>query len=539
MAKKNSSNKPAWVDFKLGSAPDYYDPFAQAEGYYLDIEVGQTAIDFIESCCCHVRGPLKGQPFILEPWLAAIVGHLYGWKSEATGLRRYRELLLLIPRKNAKSLLGAALSLVELFMGDPNTPEIMIGSGDREQARQMHDTIKLIIGLEDELRNRLNVFKNTIQCPGNDGWLKVVSSEAYNLHGANLSAGFVDETHVVKRDLVETMATSQGSREAPLFVNMSTAGYDRHSILFEKYSYAKKVRDGILEDPAFFPVIYEADPEDDWTDPATWAKANPNLGKSIFLEFLKRECDKAKASPAFEATFKRLYLNIWTEAESPWLQMAKYDSCVGDLPDLRGRSCYAGLDLSTTTDLSTLVLAFPPVDEIEPFYVLPFCWCPGDAIRERSDRDHVPYALWRDQGFIEATPGAAIDYGYIMNRIDQVAQDYDLKGVVFDRWGSTQIIREIDDKGVPVIQFGQGFKDMSPPTKELMKLILERGIMFPEHPVLRWCASNIVVELDAAGNVKMSKKRSIEKIDLMIAAVMGLDGAIRIKLNNPFMLKGV
>ncbi len=530
MGKADSSNN--WIDFKLGSGPDYYDPFCQADGYRLDIQAGDRAIDFIESCCRHVRGPMKGKPFILEPWLKAIVGHLYGWKSTTTELRRYRELLLLIPRKNAKSLLGAGLSLVELFMGDPNTPEIMIGSGDREQARQMFDTIKLMISLEDELRDRLSAFKNIIQCPGNDGWLKVVSSEAYNLHGANLSAAFVDETHVVRRDLVETMATSQGSREAPLFVNMSTAGYDRHSILYEKYEYAKKVRDGIIEDPCFMPIVYEASPEDDWTDPATWAKANPNLGKSIFLDFLKRECAKAQSSPAFEATFKRLYLNLWTEAESPWLQMAKYDACVGELPDLKGRACYAGLDLSATTDLTALVLAFVPQDESEPFYVIPFCWCPGDAIRERSARDHVPYEMWRDQGFIEVTPGAVVDYAYVMSRVDQVARDYDLKGVVFDRWGAAQIIREIDDMGVPVIQFGQGFKDMSPPTKEIMKLILEEKIRFPEHPVLRWCASNAVCDMDPAGNIKLSKKRSVEKIDLMVATVMGLDGAIRNKIET-------
>jgi len=532
MAKRNSSAKPTWVDFKLGSGPDHYDPFVQADGYHLDVKAGQRAVDFIEQCCTHVRGPLKGKSFILEPWLAAIVGHLYGWKSRSTGLRRYRELLLLIPRKNAKSLLGAALSLLELFMGDQNTPEIMIGSGDREQARQMFDTIKLMIQNEEELKSRLEVYKNIIRYPGNDGWLKVVSSEAYNLHGANLSAGFVDETHVVKRDLVETMATSQGARLEPLMVNLSTAGYDRHSILYEKYEFGKKVRDGIIDDPAFFPVIYEANPEDDLTDPATWEKANPNLGKSIFFDFLKRECEKAQQSPAFEATFKRLYLNIWTEAENPWLQMDRYDACVGELPDLRGRACYAGLDLSTTTDLSALVLVFMPLEEGEPYCVLPFCWVPGDRILERSRRDKVPYNTWRDQGFIEATPGPVINYDSIFNKVDEVAQDYELKGVVFDRWGSDQIIQKIEANDIEVIKFGQGFKDMSPPTKELSKLVLEGMMCFPDHPVLRWCASNVVVEEDPAGNIKMSKKKSIEKIDLMIAMVMALDGCIRNVVND-------
>lgn len=518
----------SWVDFQPGD----YDPYLQSSGYYLDTAAGQKAIDFFESCLTHVRGPLKGKPFILELWLAAIVGHLYGWKSKTTGLRRYKELLLLVPRKNAKSLLGAGLALVELFMGDPNTPEIMIGSGDREQARQMFDTIKLMIQNEQELRSRLQVLKNVIKYPARDGWLKVVSSESYNLHGANLSAGFVDETHIVKRDLVETMATSQGARQEPLFVNMSTAGYDRHGILFEKYEYAKKVRSGIIDDPGFMPVIYEADPADDWTDPVTWSKANPNLGKSIFLDFLKRECERAQQSPAFESTFKRLYLNLWTESDNPWLQMARYDACVGELPDLKGRACYAGLDLSTTTDLSAFVLVFLPLYEDEPFYAIPFAWCPGDSIRDRSRRDKVPYALWNTQGFIEATPGPVVNYDYIFRTIDQAAKDYDLKAVCFDSWGSAQIIAKIEDSGIEVIQFGQGYKSMSPPTKELEKLILEKKIVFPENPVLRWCASNAVTQSDPAGNLKLSKDKSREKIDPVIALIMGLDGCIRNKVET-------
>lgn len=521
MKKINFSHN--WINFKPGG----YDPYDQADGFYLDTAAGQRVIDFFSSCLSHVRGPMKGKPFILEPWLEAIIGHLYGWKSKTTGLRRFLELLLLVPRKNAKSLLGAGIGLVELIMGDKNTPEIMIASGDREQARQMFDTVKLMVMAEPELKSRLEPFKNIIKYPHLDGWLKCVSSESYNLHGANLSCAMIDETHVVNRDLVETLQTSQGSRAEPLIVNLSTAGYDKHSILYEKRDYALKVREGIIKDPAFFPVIYEADPDADWKNPVTWAKANPNLQKSINLSFLERECERAQESPAFEATFKRLYLNIWTESESPWLAMEKFDACVGELPDLKGRACYAGLDLASTTDLSALVLVFAPETDDEPFYVLPFAWVPGDAIRDRSRRDKVPYALWRDQNHIEATPGAVIDYGFIMNRIDKVAQSYDLRAVLFDRWGSTKIIQEIESHGLDVIQFGQGFKDMSPPTKELMKLILEKRIRFPENPVLRWCASNTVVEQDAAGNMKPSKRKSIEKIDIIVALVMALDGSIR------------
>jgi len=512
-----------WIDVKPGG----YDPYMQSEGYYLDVDAGQRVIDFFHDCLCHVRGPEKGKPFILELWMQGIIGHLYGWKSATTGLRRFRELLLLVGRKNAKSLLGAGIGLTELFLGDKNTPEIMIGSGDREQARQMFDTIKLMIQNEPELQKRLKVLKNMISCPANDGFLKVVSSESYNLHGANLSLCLIDETHVVKRDLVEVMQTSQAARLEPLICNLSTAGFDKHSILFEKYDYGKKVREGIIDDPAFFPVIYEADKDDDWKDPETWARANPNLGKSISVDFLKRECERAQESPAFEATFKRLYLNIWTESESPWLQMARYDECVAELPDLTGRICYGGLDLASTTDLAAFVLCFPPETENEPFYVIPYSWVPADSIRDRSRRDKVPYSLWKNQNFIQSTPGAVIDYDYILKAINEAAQIYDLKGIAFDSWGSAKIIQEIEEHGLNVFQFRQGFASMSPPTKELLKLILEKRITFPSNPVLRWCASNVVVEQDAAGNMKISKRRSIEKVDLMVALVMALDISIR------------
>lgn len=525
------NSKPAWLRFKLGS--DLYDPYDQGAGYYLDVEAGQKAIDFIETFCTHVRGKYKGKPFLLDPWLKAIIGHLYGWRSEETGLRRYRELLLLCPRKQAKSLLSAAMALLELFFGDKNGPEIIIASGTRDQAGQLFETISIMIRQNKALSKRLQMYKNIIKYPEIDGWLKVVSSEANNLHGGNLSCGIIDELHIVQRDLVEVMQTSQGSREAPLMVNLSTAGYDRHTILYEKYEYAKKVHQSIIIDPAFFPIVYEAAPEDDWTDPKVWARCNPGLGRSINLDFMQRECARAQESPAFEATFKRLYLNIWTEAESPWLAMAKYDACViGDMPDLTGRPCYAGLDLSSALDLSAFVLCFPPIEDEDIFYILPFAWCPGDAVRDRSKRDHVPYDVWQRQGHIEACPGPVIDYAYIFRCIDDCAREYDLKAVCFDRYGASRISQELEANGILMVEMGQGYASMSPPTKEMEKMILEQKICFPENPVLRWNFSNIVIEQDSAGNIKPSKKRSVEKIDMVVAAIMALDGAVRNQIKN-------
>ncbi len=516
-----------WPDFKPGD----YDPFAHGKGFYLNKDVGNRAIGFFHDCLSHCIGPLKGQPFILELWQQAIIGHLFGWLSIEDDRRRYRECLIYIPRKNGKSLLGAGIALHELYRGDKNTPQIVCCAADRDQARELFDVSKMMVLQEEELKIRSEVYKNTIKYPLIDGHFKVISSEASTKHGGNLSCFVADELHALRgesgRDLVDVLQTSTGARTEPLMMLLTTASFDKFSVCAEKLAYAERVRDGKGNDNRFFPVIYKLADGSDWTDPEVWKSCNPNLDVSISSEYLARECERAKETPIYENTFRRLHLNQWTEQESRFLQMAKYEACVGKLPDLTGRACYAGLDLASTTDLSAFVLCFLPETEDEPYYIVPYCWCPADSIKERSQRDRVPYLLWKNQGFIEATPGAVINYDFILSRVDQVAQKYDLRAILFDRWGSTKIIQEIENQGMEVISFGQGYKSMSPPTKELIKLILEKKIIFPDHPVLWWCFSNIVMETDPADNIKISKKRSPEKVDLAVASVMALDGAVR------------
>jgi phage terminase large subunit-like protein len=224
--------------------------------------------------------------------------------------------------------------------------------------------------------------------------------------------------------------------------------------------------------------------------------------------------EQAKKIPAKESVFKNLYLNMRVDAEAKWISSADFDACVGELPDLTGRECYAGLDLSSTQDLSALSLCFAPLTENEPFHTLHFAWCPSDAIKSRSKADRVPYDLWHKQKHIEATPGTVVDYAYILKRIESISKQYNLKAI-------------LTDAGLTVLEFGQGFASMSPPSKEMEKLILERKIVFPENPALAWCFSNVIVEIDAAGNVKPSKKKSKEKIDLVVSSIMALDGALR------------
>ncbi|MBR0482412.1 MAG: terminase large subunit, partial [Firmicutes bacterium] len=282
-------------------------------------------------------------------------------------------------------------------------------------------------------------------------------------------------------------------------------------------------------DPTFYPVIYGADKDDDWTDPKVWKKANPSLGETIDIEKVKAACLSAQQNPAEENTFRQLRLDQWVAQAVRWMPMQAWDECAFpiDEDELSGRECYGGLDLSSTSDLTAFVLVFPPRNDEEKFIVLPYCWIPEDTVDLRVRRDHVPYDTWVKQGLVETTEGNVIHYGFIEKFIEKLGEKYNIREIAFDRWGAVQISQDLDDMGFTVVAFGQGYKDMSPPTKELMKLVLEKRIAHSGHPVLRWCMDNVFVRTDPAGNIKMDKEKSTEKIDVAVATVMALDRAIR------------
>ena len=275
---------------------------------------------------------------------------------------------------------------------------------------------------EPELLARGRVFLNNIVVEATGSELKVVSAEAYTKHGVNAHGVIIDELHAQpNRELVDVLTTSTGARRQPLIIYITTADFDRESICNEKYDYACKVRDGIIADPAFLPVIYEAQRDDDWTSPAVWARANPNLGVSVSREYLERECRRAQETPTYENTFKRLHLNLRTQQDVRWLSIEAWDAC-GDEPvdesALDGQACFAGLDLSTTTDVSALALVFPDSDGTVA--VVSRFWIPGDNAEKRERRDRVPYQTWCRQGLIDMTPGNVIDYERIRSAINEL-----------------------------------------------------------------------------------------------------------------------
>ncbi|MDD2772996.1 MAG: terminase large subunit [Elusimicrobiales bacterium] len=494
--------------------------------YHFDAKAAAKTERFFELYLTHIKGEWSGRPFVLEPWQKEIVHPLFGWKRP-DGTRRYRTCYIEIPRKNGKSSLCAGLALYLLMADREPSAEVYSAAADREQASIIFDIAKNMVALSPELSVRLKMFRKVIAYDKALSSYKTLSADAYTKHGLNAHGIIFDELHAQpNRELWDVLATSTGARTQPLTVAITTAGFDRNSICWEMHEYARRIKEGVIEDDSFLPVIYAADEQDDWRSPAVWRKANPNLGVSISEDYLKRECDKAGNIPAYENTFRRLYLNQWTQQESRWIPMSAWELCGGAViaDMLKGKPCYAGLDLSSTTDITALVLAFPIDGAVK---LLPFFWIPADNLHERSNHDHVPYELWVKQGLINATAGNVIDYGFIVAKITELRKQYVLKEIAFDRWGAAKIVQELEELGVTVVPFGQGFASMSGPSKELLRLVLAGKLHHGGNPVMRWMADNAVVKSDPSGNIKPDKSKSTNRIDGIVAAVMALDRAMR------------
>jgi len=332
------------------------------------------------------------------------------------------------------------------------------------------------------------------------------------------------------RKLFDVMTKGSGdARMQPLYFLITTAGTDTNSICYEVHQKAKDILEGRKHDPTFYPVIYGADESEDWTDPKVWKKANPSLDKTIGMDKVVAACNSAKETPGEENAFRQLRLNQWVKQAVRWMPMEKWDKCKVSFDEemLAGRICYGGLDLSSTTDITAFVLVFPPTDDDEHYYVLPYFWLPEETLPLRVRRDHVPYDVWERQGYLKTTEGNVVHYGFIENFIDELGQKFHIKEIAFDRWGAVQMSQNLEGLGFTMVQFGQGYKDMSPPTKELMKLTLEQTLAHNGHPVLRWMMDNIFIRRDPAGNIKPDKEKSTEKIDGAVAMIMALDRAIR------------
>ena len=501
--------------------PDY-DPIDTAGSCLFDVKAAQDALDFFPDWLKHVKGELAGEPFVLEPWESAIVANTFGWKRP-DGSRRYREVLLYIPRKNGKTFLAAGMLVYVMFTDKEPGAEIYSAAADREQAGLVFDQVEGMVKQEPELRNRATIYTKSITLNDGSGTYKKISSDANTKHGYNLHMAIVDELHTQpNRELVDALETATGARRQPLIVHVTTADFDRPSICNEKYNYACRVRDGLTEDEECLPIIYEISEKDDWMNPKVWQKANPNLGVSFKRSYMERKFKKAMEIPTFENTFKRLHLNSRTEQAVRWLILDKWDKCaLLDESDFSIVKWYGGLDLASTVDIAAFVLYSPDNDAVVPFF-----WVPEDTAAIREKRDKALYETWARLGLLKLTPGNVTDYDIIRNDIVKIGEDFNIQEIAVDRWSSQQIQTQLQGDGFEMVPFGQGYASMSAPTKELERLVVAGHLRHGGHDVLRWMASNVTIEEDAAENKKPSKKKSSEKIDGIVALIMAIGRAI-------------
>ena len=491
----------------------------------------KRTVDFI-NCLKHTKGKWRGQPFELLPWQETVIRDVFGTVKE-NGYRQYNTAYVEIPKKNGKSELAAGVALYMTCGDNEWGAEVYGCASDRQQASIVFDVAVDMVEQCPALKKRIKPVmsvKRLVYKPTNS-FYQVLSAEAYTKHGLNVHAVIFDELHSQpNRELFDVMTKGSGdARTQPLFFLITTAGTDRHSVCFEQHQKAEDILQGRKIDPTFYPVIYGASDDEDWSSEDVWRKANPSLGHTIDIEKVRNAYLSAKDNPAEENIFRQLRLNQWVKQSTRWMQMEKWDACgfPVDEREVLGRECYGGLDLSSSIDITAFVLVFPPRNDTEKYILLPYFWIPEENMRLRVRRDHVPYDVWEKQGFLHTTEGNVIHYGFIENFIDDLGKKFHIKEIAFDRWGAVQMVQNLEGLGFTVVPFGQGFKDMSPPTKRLMELVLEKNIAHGGHPVLRWMMDNIFVRTDPAGNIKPDKEKSTEKIDGAVATIMGLDRAIR------------
>ena len=498
---------------------------------HYDKAKADRAVKFIENLC-HTKGKWAGKRFWLLPWQEQLIRDIFGI-VKPDGYRQFRTAFVEICKKVGKSELAAAVALYLLYADNEPSAEVYGAAADRQQASIVFDVARQMVEMSPALlkRSKLMTATKRIVNYGNSGYYQVLSAEVGGKHGFSVSGLVFDEIHTQpNRQLYDVLTKgSSDARQNPLHFIITTAGTDRHSIAYELHTKAVDILEGRRVDPTFYPVVYGLKDDEDWEDEANWYKVNPSLGYTVDIERLRDAYREAKQNPADEVTFKWLRLNMWVSSTVAWIPDAIFmkGNEEIDLAALEGRDCYGGLDLSSTGDITALVLMFPPRDEDEKYILLPFFWVPEETIPQRVKAASVPYDIWERQGYLLSTEGNVLHYDFIEKFINDLAEKYHIVEIAVDRWNATQMIQNLEGDGFTMVPFGQGFASMSGPTKDFYRLLMEGQIIHGGHPVLRWMAGNVVVDTDPAGNIKVTKAKSKEKIDGIVAAIMALDRCIR------------
>lgn len=535
-AKKAAPKKRTRAKAKGSNIPPM-PPGGERFGAWFDAEAADLACEFFSKHLRHTEAEWAGKPFELAQWQRdRIIRPLFGWKR-ADGTRLIRTVYLEVPRKNGKTELAAGVSILALLADGEVGGQAYSMAVDKDQAKIVFNKAGVMVGYSDTLRDELEIFKTSIYCPALMAAFKPLSSSPNTKHGFHPSVAIADEIHVWNDgELYQVVHDGMAGRAQPIELLITTAGIARVGFGWEQHVYAEKVLSGEVEDPTFLPVIFGVAADADWTDEKQWAIANPNLGVSPKLDFLRQQCTRAKESVRKENNFRRYHLNQWTEQSERWLSIAAWDECgeAVDPDSLLGRECYGGLDLSRKIDISAFVLVFPPAEEGERWKILCYFWVPKERIDLRVKNDRVPYDQWVADGFITATAGNVVDYRVIFNDIAGnpalgivgLGSKYVIREVGFDPWNATQLANELIDDGFEMVEMRQGMRTLSEPMKRVEEMVLEAQFAHGANPVLRWMAGNVAVRMDANENIMPDKEKSTERIDGMAALINAMGRAM-------------
>lgn len=506
--------------------------------YYFDPAASERAILFCERFLRHWQGEWAGQPFDLLPWQRDALSSVFGWKRCSDGTRRYRRVSIWIAKKNGKTFFAAAIALMLMMSDNEPGAQVFSAAVDRKQAGLVFQDAVQMVHASPALSRRIIPRARQLLAPATSSRYGVLSADAKSQHGLNIHGLVCDEIHAwPNREMWDVLRYGTSSRRQPLIVSISTAGvYDPESIGWEEYDYAKKLLQGHIVDDACYALIFEADPEDDPGDPATWRKANPSLGVTLTEDTLRGDYEEARQSPAKMAAFKRLRLNIWTNAVSSPLDMHRWVAAGRKKVDLSTtrdtdsgpveRYWYGGMDLSSTMDMTGVAfVSEPDADGAHDMFVK--FWVPSGTLDRRSAGDAALYRRWIDDGVLEVTEGDMVDYDAIRNYLLALRDMYRIPMLAHDPWNATQLCNQLKDQdGFELVEVRQGVKSMSAPTKHFVGLVAGKKIRHGNQPVLRYQASGFTVRSDPNGNWAPNKGKGTRPIDGIVAGIMALSLAM-------------
>ncbi len=512
--------------------------------YYFDEKAAERKINFSQDLK-HTKGKWAKERLniTLEPWQQFIDWCVFGWKRSDTHTRRFTKAYIEVSRKNGKTTFGATSANYCLLMDGEEGPEVYMVATKKDQAKIGWREAEMQIRKHSFLRNKCKVYKqnSTVTLPGSNALMRPLGKDSDTEDGQNPHFALIDEYHAHKTaELLNVMEDGMGAREQPIIYIITTAGYDKNCPCYqEERTLVVGILSGTL-DPVpedVFGIIFTLDEGDDWTDETVWIKANPNLGVSVYEEYIRSQVRKALATPQKQNSVKTKNLNIWTQAVTAWIGDEAWAACGGKVheADLAGRTCYGAMDLSTSTDITSWTLCFPPTD-LDPRYIFLYRYfIPEENLLDRQRRDKVPYLLWRDRGFVFATPGNVIDYAFIKAQIRKDADTFMIEEIAYDPWNSNEIVQNLMDEGMEMVQFRQGYASMSAPSKDFEKKVLAREINHGNNPVTAWMISCTEVKSDPSDNIKPVKperKKTGKRIDGTVTSIMSLDRAVHGNING-------